>query len=395
MNLIVLVGWYLLAGLLHLIALPYLIWRSRQEKYHLSLPARFWKPASLKKPSYDLWIHACSLGEVKAAAAIVDEAKARGLSILITVMTQTGYEEAKRYKGVESHFLPFETFLPWWAPQVGMLVVVEAEIWPILFWSARLRGARVVMASARISDRSWAGYRRLSFLYRAAFAACSYLLVQRPIDHERFLSLGAHDVRIAGNIKALVRHQPTRFYPKQPGLTIVGASTHEGEEIIIFEAWRMWRAQQSVENRLWIVPRHPERFKAVAFLLQERAQQVGLSFGYWQEGGSAKSDVVLVDRMGELLNIYAISDLVILGGAFVPVGGHNLLEPVVLGCRVVTGEHLFNQEALLELVEGVIVTTPEQLAQAIDEALLLPPPRLKVEADYSTLWRDLDGLVHA
>ena len=126
------------------------------------------------------------------------------------------------------------------------------------------------------------------------------------------------------------------------------------------------------EGCLVVAPRHPERFEKVAHMLSQRAEYAGKRFHRLSEGYHLDSDIVLIDTLGDLINIYAVSDVVILGGSFVPVGGHNPLEPAHFGCRIITGPHIFNLRSLFAMVPGVLHTDSEHLPSVMGEALISP-----------------------
>ena len=303
-------------------------------------------------------------------APLLEALNDRPLALSIT--TQTGYEAGRKLIDTV-RYLPFEPLLWFWVRPQKALVVMEAELWYLLFYLAKRRGAVTLLINARISDRSWPAYRRFRGLYRQIFAQIDTVYAQSVKDAERLRELGAKEVIVTGNIKLAATPEPTRRYEKPAGIVLTAASTHEGEEGGILEAFIAWHRRHR-DSRLLIVPRHPERFDAVADLAREAAANAGLSFSRWSQENALDTDIVLVDTMGELINFYALTDIVILGGAFVPgVGGHNPVEAVPFGCRLISGREIFNQHALFAATKGAIFTDLSDLEVALDEALEAEP----------------------
>jgi len=373
----------LLAVLLYLAALPFLLLLSLKSKYRESIPARFFLR---KNPPFErrgIWFHTCSLGETKALAPVLKGLKGRRVNI--TTTTQTGYAEALKYDA-QVRYLPFEIFLPFWVKPQETLVVLEAEFWYLLFAAAKARGMKVLLLNARISERSYPRYLKMRWFYRRLFAYVDTLFCQSEADRARFEALGATDVRVIGNIKLAQEIVATRHYAKPEGEMIVAASTHEGEEEAILDAYLAYA--QKHPSRLVVVPRHPERFESVWSLLCRKAG--GRSLSRWSEGEGFAGDIVLVDAMGELNNIYAVADTVILGGAFRDdVGGHNPLEPAHFGCRLISGKHCFHQRELFRYVRHVQFTEPEGLAEALEQAGGLPPAAVEETIDLDTFMREV------
>ena len=355
--------YFVIASLLHLIALPFLLLLSFKKKYREAIPARFFLKNNQHFEKNGLWFHVCSLGEARAIKPILDRLSTHDISI--STITQTGHEEALRYKA-EVRYLPFESLLPFWIKQPKTLVVLEAEFWYMLFTVAKARGARVVLLNARMTERSFPKYMKLRWLYLKMFASVDRIFCQSEADKVRFEALGAKNIEVVGNIKLAQKISITQCYMKPEGETIVAASTHEGEEEEIIKAFLSY--QKSNDSKLIVVPRHPERFDAVYKLLQEHVSEA-LSLSRWSEVENFEADIVLMDAMGELNNIYAISDIAILGGAFrEDVGGHNPLEPAHFECKVITGRHAFMQQELFKYVHNVQVVEREHILEALKQS---------------------------
>ena len=369
----------LLTGLLWLAALPLLPLAVFRRKYRRSLPARFllWRNPPLKPDG--LWFHVCSFGEARAIRPLLERFDPELLRLSTT--TRTGYEACRERVPEQSRYLPFEPLLWFWTRPQKALVVMEAELWYLLFHVAKARGARTLLINARISERSWPSYRRFAWLYRRIFARIDRVYAQTERDRERLEVLGARNVRVTGNLKFAGIPRPTRRLPKPDGAYLVcGASTHEGEEGAILEGFRLLKSHRP-EAKMLMVPRHPERFDRVARLMEGYAKLQGWSFSRFSESESLEADLVLMDRMGELVNGYAVSDLVVLGGAFEPVGGHNAAEAAQFGMPILTGPHGFNQREIFAGIEGLKIVEKEELPGAMEYPALLEPTKLRIPGD--------------
>ncbi len=360
----------LLALALFGVALPFILFLSFKPKYRFSIPARFFLYRNPPFHPTDVWFHVCSLGEAKALAPLMERLKNR--AIAITTITHTGYEAASRYEA-QVRYLPFEPWLWLWIRRPKKVVILEAEFWYLVFRIATLRGAKVIALNARISDRSFPKYYKMRWFYQRLFAHCDTIFCQSEVDKERFIALGAHTVEVVGNIKLAQKIQIHQRYFKPQGTLIVAASTHEGEEMGILQGFHTYRKHNPFA-KLLIVPRHPERFAQVEAMIRNTLQ--ALTFSVWSQSHHLKSDITLIDAMGELNNFYAISDVAILGGAFAPIGGHNPLEPAHFGCKIITGEHIFLQKELFNYVSSVQFVSSDGIAGALIEAEALPPSEI-------------------
>jgi len=363
---------------LYLIALPLLIYLSFKSKYKDSIPARFFL---FKNPKFSLadgiWFHVCSLGEARALKPIVNRLKDK--DIKITTITHTGFAEAKKY-GVEVRYLPYEMFLPFWIKKQKTVVILEAEFWYMLVLMAKLNGSKVIFLNARISDKSVNKYLKMGWFYRRILENVDILYAQSEVDKNRFLALGAKNIEVIGNIKLALEIKQSKQYIKPDREVIVAGSTHNGEERAILEEFIKYR--QDFNSTFIIVPRHPERFDEVFALMQEYAKRYDLTIGRFSQDKYLNKDLILVDLMGELNNIYAISDIAILGGAFRDdVGGHNPLEPAFFGCKIITGTHFFHQKELFRYVHHVQYVKTDEIAQALKKAKELPSSRVEEKID--------------
>jgi 3-deoxy-D-manno-octulosonic-acid transferase len=379
----------LVAFLLYFLALPFLLLFSFKAKYRQSLPARFllWKNPPLK--SDGIWFHSCSFGEAKAIKPLVDALPSDILRMSTT--THTGYEAISAYTQ-ESRYLPFESLLFIWLKPQKALVVMEAEFWYLLFTLAQSRGAKTLLINARMSARSYPKYVRMGWLYRQIFKHIDEVYAQTALDKERLESLGAKNVVVTGNIKLSELPNVTKSLVKPSGLVLCAASTHEGEEQLILDAFSDFKKEND-EARLIVVPRHPERFDKVATMIDSFAKNEKLSWHRYSENENLKDDIVLIDVLGELVNIYSISDIVILGGAFEPIGGHNAAEAAQFGCKIISGKHYFNQVDIFEAVEGIVVVEASNLSRRLLQHGVLKATSLKTKSDISPILESLKNVL--
>ncbi len=355
--------YFTLATVIHLVALPFLLLLSFKAKYRESIPARFFLKKNPRFKKDDIWFHVCSLGEARALHPVLEKLEERDISISTT--THTGHAEALKYKA-EVRYLPFESLLPFWIKKHQVLVVLEAEFWYLLFAVARAKGSKVVLLNARMTERSFPKYMKLRWLYVQMFQRVDKVFCQSEADKERFEALGATNIEVVGNIKLAQKIAAPKMYTKPHSEVIVAASTHEGEEELIVEAYLEYVKMHNA--KLVVVPRHPERFEKVFTLLKEMKGD-DLSLSRWSEANDFEADIILVDAMGELNNIYAISDVAIIGGAFKEdVGGHNPLEPAHFGCKIITGKHAFMQQELFKYVHNVQEVEKSTILEALQKA---------------------------
>ena len=339
-----------------------------------------------------LWVHAVSVGEVQAAAALLNALRVRhpDLPITLTTVTPTGAERARALFGDSVHhcYLPFDTpgamrrFLDRVQPRLA--VILETEIWPVLYRELGRRNVPLVIGSARLSVRSVDRYRRVDALIRETLARDVVIGAQSEVDAERFLAIGAptEHVHVTGNVKLDLRipaaaidagHDFRRQYAAGRPVWIAG-STHEGEEEAALAA-HATACVRHPDALLVLVPRHPQRFDAVRAKLRKR----GVGFVQRSSGAPpAENDrVFLLDTVGELQAFYAAADIAFVGGTLVPVGGHNLLEPALLGLPILAGPHTHNAPDIARLLadSGALtkVSNGEELARQVSGFLDDPP----------------------
>ncbi|MBN2826310.1 MAG: lipid IV(A) 3-deoxy-D-manno-octulosonic acid transferase [Campylobacterales bacterium] len=372
MNILFNLFYFIVVTAIYLLALPFLVVLSFKNKYRQSLPARFFLYRNQPLEANGIWFHSCSFGEAKALKPLLE--KFNPQDIRLTTTTQTGFLEINKTT-TQSRYLPFELFLPLWIKPQKALVVMEAEYWYFLFAFAKLRGAKVIVINARMSDRSYKRYLRFAWFYRRIFALCDEVFAQTQIDKERLEALGADNITITGNIKLYQIAKPTKAFNKPNGLIICAASTHEKEEELILEAFKTLKAKKH-EAKLLLVPRHPERFHYVVKLSQTFAVQNHLSFAQYSLDSTLQSDIIVVDTLGQLIILYAISDIVIAAGSFEPIGGHNVAEAAQFGCKIISGKEYFNQIDMYRSISGIRVVENHELKEALLNYQALQPTKI-------------------
>lgn len=343
----------------------YAVWRALRGKPLAELGSRIFGPEPVAAGAAPLvWVHGVSVGEVLSGRSLVRALQEGGFRVVVSSTTRTGLATARAaYPGVPVRPSPldFGPSVARWLDRVqpALLILLELELWPRLLFAAKSRGLPVLVASCKISERSARGYRRLQRVLPGFLDGVARFLVQEDRHRDRLLGLGvaAGRVAVGGSLKFdNVPAGPARgergavrgeeFVP-EGDLLILAGSTHEGEEATVLAAYGALLARFP-GLRLWLAPRHPERLPAVADLLARG----GYSFG--RRSDRSRTDaapVLLIDTMGELSRLFAACDVAILGGSFVPVGGHNLLEPIAHGVPLAAGPHLDTVRAVASELE--------------------------------------------
>lgn len=388
----------LLYSTLFALCLPFvflkLLWRGfKAPEYKARRFERFgiFKAPSLRR---SIWFHTVSVGELLAAEPIIRQIQARFLdrSVVVTTMTPTSSELLHKLFGDSV----FHVYAPYDLPlcvsafmnkiQPEFLVIMETELWPNMIHKASERNCPVVIANARLSERSAKGYRRLRPAIGWMLNGLSLVLCQYPKDAERFVSLGidASKIHVTGSVKYDIdvssKHieegQRIRAHLADDKKIWVAASTHDGEDALLLDVHA--RLRREFPNLcLIIVPRHPERFEQVCdlahtkgFLTHRRTRD---------ERPRDDTEVFVLDTMGELMSFYSLADIAFVGGSFVEVGGHNPIEPAALSKPIVMGPYVFNFEAICEQLQhsGGMKVVPDVAAL---EATLLDWFREPLEA---------------
>lgn len=330
-----------------------------------------------------LWIHAVSVGETLAAVPLVQALRREhpDLPLLITTMTPTGSERVRAIWGdaVLHVYAPYDLpgaitrFLGHWQPRA--LVIMETELWPNWLAAARARGLPVMLANARLSERSAAGYARLARISAELMSNLTVVAAQDAPTAERFRALGvpAGQVVQTGSLKfdiTVPDEVVTEAARWRVAWTLYGrpvwvaASTHAGEDVHMLSAHRQLR-ETHPDALLILVPRHPERFESVA----RQVLDEGFTLARRSQGDvvSAGTAVLLGDSMGELLCWFALSQAAFVGGSLVATGGHNALEPLALGVPTLTGPHFFNFQAINQelIAAGALAVVDDAPALAV------------------------------
>lgn len=378
------------------VLLPYLVirlwWKGRRlPAYRQRVLERFF--LQKKKPNrVDVWLHAVSLGEVVAATPLIEALLAQKWQIMITTMTPTGSQQViTRFQGRVLHqYIPYDypavlrRFFQCIQPRVG--IVMETELWPNLIYAASAASVPLVLVNGRISDKAMRQYRWVRRFFRPILSLFHVILAQSEWDAERFRAFGSNAmVHSVGNLKFDLI-MPSRegkdmlWLRECLGATrtwVVAASTHEGEEQALLMVLPKLK-QHLPDALLVLVPRHPERFAAVYALSQRLGFKTGLRSQSQQL--NADMDVVIIDTMGELLSVYQVSDYAFVGGSLVPVGGHNVLEPIALQVPVFCGPFMQNSKTVCEELKqaGALkqVATAEDWIDALLEMHQHPMQRL-------------------
>lgn len=343
----------------------------REKKYPLKERLGRDFPKIEKKGRQLIWIHAVSLGETKAVAPLIKKLKALPTDplVLLTTATKTGHEEGKKTEADYATYLPLD-FRYIISPLMkrlkpDLVIVTETDFWYHFQRAAKKNGARLVVVNGKLSERSFARYKRFPFLSRHLLDSIDHFYLQGALYADRFKQLGISREKLAvtGNIKldAPLDAMPSPDLNLKDHFVITLGSTHAPEEEIWITALKeLW--MQRPEIKVFLVPRHPERFNEVEHLLEKNT----IPFVRWTQGVSfERARVVLVDEMGVLKTCYQLSDVAFVGGSFTPrVGGHNILEPALYGKPVLFGPYMHSQPDLLELVKTYragIQITPEEI----------------------------------
>ncbi len=341
-------------------------WRGRQEPgYRDAMPERLGRyrvPASAGW----LWLHAVSLGETRAAAPLVAALRAQAphLNLLLTHTTATGREAGRELlqEGDAQVWLPLDTpgavrrFLRHWQPRLGVLM--ETEVWPSLQAAAAEAQLPIVLANARLSERSLRRGQRLAPLLRPAAQRIHVALAQTEGDAERLRRMGVAQAQAVGNLKfdlspapeVLAQGRAWKAACQRPVLML--AVSREGEEAALLAALDAL----SLPAGPWpwhvlVVPRHPQRFDEVARLLAATGRPWSRRSS-WRDGPDRSAELWLGDSLREMPLYYGLADLALLGGSFEPLGGQNLIEAAACGCPLLMGPHTFNFAQAAELAEA-------------------------------------------
>ena len=384
----------------------YLLWRSRrQPAYRRYWTERFLGRYATRSTRPCVWLHAVSVGETRAAAPLIAALRERHphWDVLVTHMTPTGRETAEALYGdtVLHAYLAYDyppavaAFFRHWRPRLG--IVMETEIWPNAMVAAARAAVPMVLANARLSEKSLRAAARWPALMRPAVRGFGRILAQTDADARRLATLAgtAASIETVGNVKFDVEPPPaqrelaSRFAARlvEHPLVFLCASTREGEEDAILDAWTRHRHRVAAAGRvlLAIVPRHPQRFAAVFDAARTRG--LGVQRRSDEAVVAADTDVWLGDSMGELWAYYLSAVVAYVGGSIAPLGGQNLIEAAAAACPVLVGPHTFNFAAATDdaVGSGAALRVPDYDALVRDGlALAADPERRRRMADAGT-----------
>lgn len=374
--------------LLWILALPFvllrLVWRARRQPEYLQHVAERFGRYRVRTGAPAFWVHAVSVGETRAAEPLVRALLARWpeRDIVLTHMTPTGRATSKALFGNDPRvlrvYLPYDLgffstrFLRHFRPVAGL--ILETELWPNLLAACRRRDIPVLLANARLSERSAMRYARWPTLTRLTLGALSAVGAQTDADAGRLVALGGRRVLVTGNIKFDIAPPDPQlqlgegFRARFGGRPVMlAASTREGEEAAILDAFG---AAAPTDALLALVPRHPQRFDEVAGLIEAR----GLKCQRRSDERAVEPDtrVWLGDSMGEMFAYYAAADVALIGGSWLPFGGQNLIEACAVGTPVVLGPHTFNFTLVAEqAVAAGAALRASDIAEGMNAAIAL------------------------
>ena len=349
-------------------------------------------------PRISVWIHAVSLGEVIAAAPLIEKliAEHNRPNIMLTTTTPTGSEKALAlFKDRVFHvYAPFDVpcivrrFLNKIQPK--LVIIMETELWPNWFLACKKKNIPIIIANARLSPQSQEGYNRIRSLTAMTLNCVDKLLAQTNEDAKRFIELGISPdkVSILGNIKFDLtipdniheKAQSFRTLWQKDRLVWIAGSTHHREEEVVFNAFKLIKKEYP-SALLILVPRHPERFEKMATLSQNVGFNTVLrtSIENTPPEKLVEMDVLLGNTIGEMLLFLASSDVAFIGGSIIPQGGHNILEPAALYVPIITGPHMFNFQKIydefLQAESMITINDAEDgasLAQAVSSLFANP-----------------------
>lgn len=384
----------LLYTFIFIIALPIIFYRlwAKDKKvpgYRIRWPERFGISPICRERRPVVWVHAVSVGEVVAATPIVNRLlDNRDIAVMITTMTPTGSTRVVESFGerVLHVYAPYD--LPWTVAaflrrvRPVLAIIMETELWPNMLHECAKQQLPTILANARLSERSARGYRHFPRTTRALLDCLTYVAVQNQEDGERFLSLGLapEKLTVTGSVKfdlelpesliTAAKTLKTAYGEERP--ILIAASTHEGEEQILLNAFTRI-LERHPHALLLLVPRHPERFEHVFTLSQKHFNTLRRSSGTLP---AHDTQVVVGDTMGEMMQLYGCADIAFVGGSLIERGGHNMIEPAYWALPILCGPHTFNfadiSKRLLNCGGMVTIFDEQTLATQVNAWLAEP-----------------------
>ncbi len=357
-----------------------------------------------------IWVHAVSVGEVATAVPFIKELSVRhpSLRIVLSTVTDTGQKiAAERVSGIaDIVYFPFDLagifrrVLRKSRP--ALLVVMETELWPNIFRACRSEGVPILVCNGRLSDDSFKGYRRIRFFIKKVVRCVDLFCMQDRIYGERIRELGADEnrIRVTGNLKFDTR--PPDSLPEWAGylkgMVLLAGSTHEGEEELLLSVFTSLK-RDFPDLTLILAPRHPERFGRVEEMVKATGlpyiKRSGLINEPPDQGHRMSGWIFILDTIGELASAYGISDVSVIGGSFVPRGGHNPLEPAFWGKPVVCGPHMENFPFMKDFYvgRGAMKTDAAGLYEVLRQLIRSPEKRRIMGEKALALYREKAGAV--
>ncbi|MBU1044693.1 MAG: 3-deoxy-D-manno-octulosonic acid transferase [Candidatus Omnitrophica bacterium] len=379
---------YLILAILYL---PALILKG---KHRVGFLQRFgiYSPAlrqRMGKEEFSIWLHAVSVGEIKAAAPLIKRLREKnpGLKLIISTITPTGNKIAQAIAGEEDLVIYFPFDLSWIINRVffllapKLLLIMETELWPNAIRLAKKNNIKTVIINGRISNKAFPRYKMAGFLFRPIIKKIDLLCMQTNLDAQRIVELGAdkQSVHIVGNIKfdqiaEIDKHALPDIGLNKSERLILAGSTHDNEEQQIVKVFKKLK-QQFPDIRLMIAPRHPQRVNQILEMLRaEGVSATLISQIEKKELGEIKNKVLILDIMGVLTDYYQLADIVFVGGSLVKHGGQNPIEPAMLGKPIVFGQYMFNFTEVVKLFldnnAAVLVNDSEQLFTSLRDLLM-------------------------
>lgn len=341
-----------------------------------------------KNREKNIWLHASSIGEVKVLSILANQLRERddSLNFCVTVMTEAGFQKAGslRMEKVMTGYLPLDyrsainRFLERVKPDAA--IFIETEIWPNIIVQLGRREIPLFLVNGRLSEKAFGRYRWASSGLRKVLIHYKKIMVQTEIDKERFIDLGANadSIEVLGSLKfdapmILMASEKKELIRKELSIDkkariLIAGSTRENENDIVLEIYKKLSSEYE-DLRLILVPRHLSRLEEIS--RKAAALDLAVRFYSRESGGSSPAEVIIVDKMGILNDLYAVSDIAFVGGTLVDIGGHNILEPVWTGIPVLYGPSIHNvkdsSEYILENRFGEMVADKDELYQRLHQ----------------------------
>ncbi len=378
---------YNLLSLISFIAyLPWLLFKKGPENRLQYLKERL---GISEYTNADIWVHAVSVGEVMAALPFLTSLKKEfpGIKIVLSTATYTGQKIAReKFPSADrTMYIPWDTWLTISKAvrtiKPKIFITIETELWPALFSTLKKNGSRIVLLNGRISPESLKGYKLIKPFMKKVLSYLDFIYMQGETDAERIVTIGADKKKagIMGNFKfdiELDKKESVNWMDGVKGKILLAGSTHKGEEEIVLDAYEEVK-KSFPDLKLILAPRHPERFNEAEEILKRRNLNFIRRTDFTVDSSqftvhSQQTDIILLDTIGELSQLFSKADVTFIGGSLLPFGGHNILEPAYWGKPSIFGPHMENFPITKDfLMEGaaIMVKDPGGLAAAIKDLL--------------------------